>query len=204
MNQLVDRLLNVFDQHNDAYHLDASAGGARTTTDHHHQNRRDEEETPPGVVVVVAALEARVRQQGHHMEQRSTDTLPPRLRVRGQLLLGDSVEVRGKIETAHKQQGENKDGQQIPTQLLVAPNHIEATREQEMVHGEVDARHQHENHTDALDIVGLEIADAGLMRAEATRGNGREGMAHGIELVHGTQVIEEGTQQRQCDVDDPQ
>ena len=128
------------------------------------------------------------------MEQRSTYTLPPRLRVRGQLLVSDGVEVRGKIETAHKQQGENKDGQQIPTQLLVAPNHIEATREQEMVHGEVDARHQHEDNTDTLDIVGMEIADAGLMRAEAARSNGREGMTHGIELVHGAKMIKESAQ----------
>ena len=111
--------------------------------------------------------------------------------------------MRCEIEPTHKQQREEKDSKQIPTQLLVAPDDIEAAVKQEMVHREVDARQQHKHDADALDIIGLEIADAGLMRAETTSGDGREGMAHRIELVHGSKVIEEGAKQGKCNINKP-
>ena len=100
----------------------------------------------------------------------------------------------GKIKTTQKQQSESHNGHQIPAQLLVAPNHIETTIEQEMIHREVDARKQHEQHADVLDIVGMIKPNAGLVGTETARGDGRKGMAHSIELVHGPYIVHDGTQ----------
>ena len=203
MNHLIDRLLDVLEQHNDAHHLDAAAGGTRATAHNHHRDRGDEEQPAPKVVVVIATLEARVRQQRDHMKQRSADALALGLRMRGQLLVGNHIEMRGEIETGHENQRETKDGNQVPTQFLVAPNHIETLVEQKMIHREVDARQQHEQDAHIFDITRLEITDARLMRAETARGDGRHGVANGIKGVHRSKAVGNGAKQCQDDVNNP-
>ena len=204
MDHLVDRLLDVLEKHDDTHHLDTAAGGPCTATHNHHDHRRDEEESTPRVIVVIGALEACVRQQSHHMEQRSTDAVQLSVRMRHQLLVGDDVEARGKIETKQEQHREEEYRQQVPTQLFVSLDHVETTIEEEMIHGEIDARQQHEQHANKLYVVGAEISDACLMCAETASGNGGHGMTDGVEPVHRSHSIGDGTKHSQRNVDDPQ
>ena len=100
MDKLVQGVLDDLENHNDAYHLDASTGRTSASSYDLHQQRRNDKQHPPQIIVGVLRHVTSIRQHRSHVEQRGLYDLLPPLGVTGQLLFGNPVYVRCQYKKA--------------------------------------------------------------------------------------------------------
>lgn len=132
------------------------------------------------------------------MEQSRTERLLETLGHKGLCTRRNRRKIKQQHEAHHSHSNVGKED----THLLVLEEHTAATNTHVVIQREVKAADYHEHRRHILQVTALEVGYAFRMSAETTRGNGGEGMTHGIVKIHRPQPIEESTSTGQDKIDE--